>query len=239
MLKIVICEDNIQYRNTLSEYVESILSANCIPGKLVLVCENASQVRNFMDRQDANVFFLDIKLNSDEDGYELASKINENVRKPYIVFVTEHLEYLLLGYKVRPFDFLPKPVTKVVLESCILNIYKDYLESSEASSNDPGKLRVSTGGKIMLIKKNDIIYIEKFNKISVIHTVNSDITCYESLSNLEKLLLGSGSFVRCHKSYLVNKTYISEIRMNTLDIVFDTGHRCFIGKTYKDALLGK
>jgi two-component system response regulator AgrA len=153
MLKIVICEDNIQYRNTLSEYVESILSANCIPGKLVLVCENASQVRNFMDRQDANVFFLDIKLNSDEDGYELASKINENVRKPYIVFVTEHLEYLLLGYKVRPFDFLPKPVTKVVLESCILNIYKDYLESSEASSNDPGKLRVSTGGKIMLIKK--------------------------------------------------------------------------------------
>ena len=238
MLEIVICEDNVQNLSTFYRYISGIISVNSLPGRIVLSCGSPGQVREFLKHSPANVFFLDIDLGAEENGYELAKKIREAVQKPYIVFITGHLEFSLLGYKVRPFDFLPKPVTKDILEKCLLDIHEDYMKSSVEEHPEDDRLTIDSAGKVHFIKKRDIVFIEKFDKVSIIHTTSSNISCYKSLSDFEKLLSLDSSFVRCHKSYIANRNYIAEISMENSEIVFDTGHRCFMGKKYKENLLG-
>ncbi|MPM94213.1 hypothetical protein SDC9_141358 [bioreactor metagenome] len=49
----------------------------------------------------------------------------------------------------------------------------------------------------------------------LIHGKTGSHVCYVSISALEKKLAGS-SFFRCHVSYLINLSYIREIRSDSL-----------------------
>ena len=111
VLRIIICEDNAEYLNLLEDYVNHTLESGNIAGEVVCAATHPDEVESYLTQGDANVFLFDIDLNSDKNGYELAVKIRENNPEAYLVFISEHLEYVFQSFKVRPFDFLPKPVT--------------------------------------------------------------------------------------------------------------------------------
>jgi len=111
VLRIIICEDNAEYLKLLEDYVNHTLESGSIAGEVVCAATHPDEVESYLTQGDANVFLFDIDLNSDKNGYELAVKIRENNPEAYLVFISEHLEYVFQSFKVRPFDFLPKPVT--------------------------------------------------------------------------------------------------------------------------------
>lgn len=45
------------------------------------------------------------------NGIELVNKICTTNKVMYVIFTTAHLEYGILAYKCKTFDFLPKPIT--------------------------------------------------------------------------------------------------------------------------------
>lgn len=236
MLKIAICEDDPVYLELLSGYVLDILSENRIPGELVCKTGNPSTIRKFLETHDANVFLLDIDLGCDTDGYALAQWIGKSVKRKYIVFVTEHLEFLLQAFKAHAFDFLPKPATKSILNRCLTDVYHDYLIcGSEPASS--GEMAVKSGASTHYINMSDLVYVEKTGNKSVLHTIQGDISCYRSLESFEAELRNVSRFVRCHKSFLVNRRFIQEIRWAKSQIVFTTGQVCDIGRKYRKAVM--
>ncbi|MCX7921535.1 MAG: LytTR family DNA-binding domain-containing protein [Clostridia bacterium] len=236
MLQIVLCEDNQLYLNSIANTVKKILSQNNINGKIVCKATDAKTVENYLKHNMANVFFLDIDLKSKETGYNLAEKIREYNIQAYIVFVTCHFEFVLQAFKVQCFDFLTKPVTEEILEQCLLRIYRNYLATTSIPLNNDRCIEIKSGSNIYKIKTKDIIYIERQGFRTIVYTVYSEISCYETLDAFEKML-SDKNFVRCHKSFIANKAYMSEIHLKEKVIFFETGQKCYIGPKYKKELV--
>ena len=95
----------------------------------------------FISDHSPNVFFLDIDLNSKWSGLDLASIIHEKSSDAYIVFISQYTNLVFQSFKVRPFDFLPKPVTKKDLGDVLMEINNDYLKKFDVDR--PGALLIS------------------------------------------------------------------------------------------------
>jgi two-component system response regulator AgrA len=210
--------------------INRIIEKNQINGKIVLKADNPYTVQEFLKNNKANLFIIDIDLKVQFSGLELAKEIREKINSVYIVFVTAHLEFVFNSFKVKPFDFLPKPVTEEIIEQCIKDVYDDYIINFNQEKDRI--IEIKSGQVIYKIKINDIILIEKKDSRTIIYTATNMIQCSE---NLEKIscMLDEESFIRCHKSFICNKKYISEVRLKTGEIIFETGHSCLLGRKYR------
>ncbi len=230
MLQIVLCEDNSRTLNNLEIIIERIIEKNHINGKIVLKADNPRTVQEFLKNNRACLFIVDIDLKAQITGLDLAKEIRETINNAYIVFITGHLEYVFNSFKVKPFDFFPKPVTEEIIEQCIKDVYDDYIINF--SHEKEKVIEIKSGQVIYKIKINDIILIEKNASRTIIYTATNLIQCSE---NLEKIIsmINEESFIRCHKSFICNKSYISEVRLKTGEIIFETGHSCLLGRKYR------
>ncbi|WNS47071.1 LytTR family DNA-binding domain-containing protein [Paenibacillus sp. MMS20-IR301] len=237
MLEFIICEDNEIYLELIAGWVKEILTELSIPGHIALATDDPVKVAPYITQGSGNVFLLDINLNTSTNGLDLARQIRETSTLSYIVFITENSQYLLDSFRVRPFDYLPKPVAWNKLKQCIADIHRHHTDHSSAALPAEDFIEIKFSTNIHRIKKTDIIFIEKFRNKSVIHTLYGDVTCYLSLDYFESKLTDTASFVRCHKSYIANKLHIKEVRFNALEIVFQSGDICGIGRKYKQGLI--
>jgi two-component system response regulator AgrA len=201
---------------------------------IVLDSSKTKQVEEYIKTHRPNVFFLDIDFHAEKSGIELASIIHEKIEHAYIVFISQYTNLVFKSFKVRPFDFLPKPVSKDDLENVLLEIQKDKEKSIYVDR--PECLSIKIGNQIYQIPKQGIIFFEKFKNKCIIHSVNKTIYCYQSLDMIfEKL--EDPNFIRCHKSYIVNKTFIEKIDMPEKEIILHNGQKCYIGGKFKKDLI--
>ncbi len=230
MLEIVLCEDNSRTLNNLEILINRIVKKNSINGKIVLKADNPYSVEEFIKNKSANVFILDIDLKVDSTGLDLARKIREKNNRAYVIFITCHLEYVFSSFKVKPYDFLPKPVTEEIIEQCIKDVYNDYILNFKLEKDKV--IDIKSGQVVYKIKVDDIVLIEKKDSRTIIHTAVNLIQCSENLDKIGSML-NEDYFVRCHKSFICNKNYIKEIFLKTGEILFETGHSCLLGRKYR------
>ena len=81
----------------------------------------------------------------DRDIAEQIRKKNKNI---YIIFITGHLEYALVAYKYKTFDYIPKPVVSERLELTISRLFED-IKSSVSNF-------IKVGNSQMLIREKDV-----------------------------------------------------------------------------------
>ncbi len=226
MLNFAICDDNINILDRLDKMLESIFISHNIDANVVLKTTSSKDLLEFMENTVINVLILDIELNSEISGIELAKKIREKNKSIYIIFSTGHLEYALLAYKVKTFDYLPKPLTIERLTDTILRLVND-------AQNSPKKY-IKLGNKSIMINQDSIYYIQKNGMKLVFHTECNDYEVYSSFNKIQDYL--PSNFVRCHKSYIANINKIKDIKSSNT-ILFDQKNACYIGPKYKNNFL--
>ena len=144
----------------------------------------------------------------------------------YIIFSTGHLEYSLLAYTVKTFDYLPKPITIERLEITINRLLEDMQSSN--------KKYIKIDNKTIL-NPEEINYIKK-DGMKLVFCSNSDKhESYNSFNKIKNIL--PDNFVRCHKSYMANINNIININTKNNIINFDNNLSCEIGKKYKNNLM--
>jgi len=236
LLEIVVCEDNQEYRNLITSSLDQIIVENKINASIVLECDSPAIVEKYIGLNAPNVFFLDIDLNAELNGIDLAAMIHEKFADSYIVFISQYTNLVFKSFKVRPFDFLPKPVTKEELAGVLLEINNDYQKRFDVEK--PDFLQIKIGGKIYQLPKHEIVFLEKFGNKCIVHTQNKTVYCYQSLETISEKL-DNGNFIRCHKSFIVNKSFIEQINLSEMEIILQDGQKCFIGNKYKKDLLSE
>ena len=222
MLQVVVCDDNDKILDRLCKMLESISIKNNIDTNICLKTTSAEEVLEFSKKNIANVFILDIDLKTDFSGIELAKKIRDSNKNAYIIFSTGHLEYVLMAYKVKTFDYLPKPITGEKLEETLLRLVNDMEEDSKKY------IHINN----VILDKNEINFIHRNGMKLVFSTPHKDYEVYTSFNKLENCL--SENFVRCHKSYIVNVDKIKNVETNKNLISFENNDTCFIGPKYKN-----
>lgn len=229
MLNFVLCDDNINALHRFSKLLELVFVNNELDGHISLISSDANEVLNFIKNDEVDVVILDIDLQSNMSGLDLANKIREINKKIYIIFATAHLEYLILAYKCKTFDYLTKPISLNNLESTILRLFNDVYEDTSNSSF------IKINNKNTIIKADSVCYIEKDNTKLIFKSNTADYSVYSSFNKIQNSL--PSNFVRCHKSYIANINNIESINDSTIHFDKTNKLTCYIGQGYKKKFL--
>lgn len=224
MLNFVICDDSQNAINKLSKMLESIIIQNNLDGQITFSSTNPSELLQYVKSNLVNVVILDIDLNDEISGLKLASLIRKQDKTIYIIFITGHLEFGLVAYRYKTFDYIAKPVTLERLQDTILRLYDDI------SENKPKYIRLNNNKTI--IPENSIKYIQKDGMKLIFTTDTRKYEVYNSFSKIENIL--PKQFIRCHKSYIVNLDKINHIDISSNIISFGNNEKCYIGPKYKN-----
>lgn len=225
MLNFVLCDDNVSFLNRLSKILDTIFIKHNFQAKIGFTSDDANKILKYVEENSTDVLILDINLKSNMSGLELAKAVRKFNKHLYIIFTTGHLEFSLLAYQVKTFDYLPKPVTLERLESTICRLFEDINHSPK---------RFIHVNPNTLVDPNDIEYIKKDGMKLVFYTKTKTYETYNSFSKIEPCL--PDNFIRCHKSYIANIDNIKNIESNTNKIIFDH-NQCYIGPKYKNKFM--
>ena len=80
----------------------------------------------------------------------------------------------------------------------------------------PSRIEIATATAQRYVDPDDVVYVEASGKHCLIHCVGETISFKSLLSEVESQL--PGSFLRVHRSYLVNTAHVTGMRRFTLDL---------------------
>jgi len=233
MLNFVICDDNKLILDRLSNMLETIFIKHNINAKVSLTSTKPQDVLDYLKSNTVHVLFLDIDLKSTISGLDLADLIRKFNKDVYIIFTSAHLEYILLAYKCKTFDFIPKPMVIERIEETVVRLMDDINYSGKKTSF----IRLDNNNTI--INQDNVNFIKKDGMKLVFYTDTRTYETYNSFNKISESL--PSNFVRCHKSYIANVNNISDVHTKDNTIIFDsnlsTGTKCYIGPKYKNKLM--
>jgi two-component system, LytTR family, response regulator len=215
MYSAIIIEDEFPARLRL----EQMLGHHKDNVKLLGQADTGKAAIELTNKYRPDVVFLDIHL-PDINGFEVLQALDYH---PMVIFTTAYAEYAVQAFEVFSVDYLVKPFDDLRFKKAIDKISQfqhlvpvpDYAKMATLFFEAQRKpkqtsLAVKSGHKILLIDYEDITYLKADDKYVTVSTAtNKTYLCEKSLGMLEENL--PDQFIRVHRSYLINKTWIAEI----------------------------
>lgn len=223
MLNFVICDDNLNILDKLEKMLETIFTKNNFEASVSFKSDDAEEILAYVEDNCVDVVMLDINLKSNKSGLELAEKIRKKKKNTYIIFTTGHLEYAMVAYKYKTFDYLAKPLTYDRLEDTIIRLFED--------ANGSTKQYIKIDNKNTIVDESEVQYIKRDGMKLIFHTTNRDYDTYSSFNKFEEKL--PKTYIRCHKSYIANISQIKDVEPVSGTVTFRNGDICYIGPKYK------
>ena len=229
MLKVFICEDNVGQREYMTQCVNDIIQAEKLDMVVECSSDDPDEILSVLKQvNQTGVFFLDIDLNKRINGIELAEEIRKLQPRCYIIFVTTHSEmsYMTITYKVEAMDFIIKDNIREInnrVHQCLVNCqYLDKQRSEETIKN----YLVKFGDRVKAIPYDEILFFEVSNNSHkiILYAINCQIEFNGKMKELQKEL--DQRFVRCHRSYLINRDNIKEINEEESIVIMKNGITC-------------
>ena len=227
MLNFVICDDNLNILDRLEKMLDTIFCKNDFEAQVAFSSDNTEEVLNYISSNKVDVAMLDINLKSNKTGIELAKEIRKINKNIYIIFTTGHLEYAMIAYKVKTFDYIAKPINYDRLEETIIRLFEDV-------TSVPKKY-LKIDNKNTLVDESEVQYIKRDGMKLVFHTNSRDYDTYSSFNKFQDKL--PENYIRCHKSYIANTNQIKDVEPVSGTITFKSGDTCDIGPKYKSNLM--
>jgi two-component system LytT family response regulator len=204
MINILILEDEEYTR----KYLAKLVMEHPEVTKVTAVATGEEAVEEARARQP-EAALLDIELSQSDqvNGIKVAEEIAQVSPATRFVFVTGYARYALQSFTVHPFDYLLKPVDRKKLADTLTNL--------AAMQTEKSMIRVETipiRGRhaVELVPVEDIIFCEKIDRKTVIHTPRAEFATYRPLHELESALPAQ-FFIRTHKSFVVNLNMVASI----------------------------
>ena len=234
MLNFIILDDDALHNVNTNKRLQLIFQKYEIKAQIVLETTSPKKVMEYSlsNNTTNNVYLLDVNVNSDVNGIDVANTIRQQDVGSYIVFVSAHPEYVMPSLKTKVFDYLIKPVSIETLAECINSIYKDF---NKANSTKVQSIAIKSGFNLYTLAFDDIIFFEKYGHILVVHRLLGKIESSEPLDSIEPKL-DKKVFFRCHKSFIVNISHIVRVDFLNNIIYLKNDESCAVSKRCKKEL---
>lgn len=222
MYDVAICDDVKRDR----ELLKKDICENKNFEHLLRIHEYDSAEALLKDMRKINFFiiFMDIQMES-MDGEQAAEEIRKLDDAVVLVFCTGYAEPTLHSIEVQPYRFIKKNMPETEKRRYI----DESLEKMADASQIPAIQAIMERKKIIL-RPNDIIYIEKYRKYLKVHLTpaakkrhrilaenGDDIRIYDKLANLYGILKPYG-FGYPHNSYIINFQYIMSCKSEEIEL---------------------
>lgn len=231
MIRCIAIDDEPLSLTQIAKYIEKIPYL-----ELVGKCRDALDAMKVLNEETVDLMFVDINM-PDISGLDFVRSLSV---RPKVIFTTAYSEYAIEGYKVEAVGYLLKPFSFEDFMTTVDRVYRTIRENSgptntSAVVEQDNTLFVKNDYKINRINIDDIKYVESMGEYLRIFVEGQPkpLMPLMSMKHIEEILPES-SFMRVHRSYIVNLKKIQEI--SRMRIIFDDVY-VPVGDNYKQKFM--
>ena len=194
---------------------------------------SAEEAIGILNESSVDLVLLDINIQGEKDGIDLAQIINKDYFLPFI-FLTSYSDKATLerAKRTNPLAYLVKPINEKDLLTTIeiaINNYQDRIAFRHQNSKLKDSIFIKESYTFYKLKIKDILYAEAHDNYCFVYTKAKKFLINNTLKVLEERL-APWNFARVHRSFLVNPEVINKIEDGYIYIDI---HTIPISKKYK------
>ena len=214
MIKIIFCDDNIRYLESLMAYIQQE-SATIMPAEqdvsLGPVFDNGPAVLQYIENHHVDALFLDIDM-PEMSGFDVAKTVCREYPDIKIVFMSAYDNFVYSSFEYYPFAYLRK-------SHLAKEFPKIYSRLAEKLIKSDQQIRLVTTEGIKSVDSNSILYVESERNYCTVHlTYGTKYVCRSTLTSFEKEIAG-GDFFRIHAAFIVNLEHVERIMEDSTVLV--------------------
>ncbi|MCI8426518.1 MAG: response regulator transcription factor [Lachnospira sp.] len=200
MIKVMLVDDEPRIIMILQRVIEKNSEY-----EVVATSDNMTEALMQFNAHKPQVVFIDIELKG-SSGVDLAKVIMDMAPDTKIIFATAHSEYMSDAFSIYAFDYLVKPFDIERITHTL-----ERIAAKKKDDSDGKRLILKGKESISFIDIAKIVFIERENNATHIFTDDGgDYTTSMSMAEIEEKL-DSSTYLRSHKSYIINMMKISRI----------------------------
>ena len=215
-MKALLVDDEADGIRTLKKMLE----VYCPQVDVAASCFTAVMAKQLIEQIHPDVVFLDVQMPG-KSGLELLTELP--AKNFEVIFVTAHNEYMLQALQYSAADYLLKPVDEDRLIEAVQRVERklqagkkeeptDTLLHNLRNPGNPAEMRLClpTLKGFIVLRLEEIIYCEAERSYTIFHiTGGKTVTISRPLFDYDNLLKDT-SFLRIHKSFLINLYHVRE-----------------------------
>ncbi|TGD79898.1 LytR/AlgR family response regulator transcription factor [Hymenobacter wooponensis] len=228
LIRTLIVDDEPLARRRLAQLLAEV------PGyALVGQCRNGTEaLQRLTDAtQPVDLVFLDVQM-PDLSGLQVLEKLAGHPQ-PLVVFVTAYDHYTLQAFEAHVVDYLLKPVDPDRFARCLAHVrqlvaqrttyqlrhqlttlLREVAPPVAAPVLDQAPIEqflIKERGRLYFVRADQAQYLEASGNYVTVHALGQQHSIRSTLSQLEGKL-NPATFIRIHRSLIVNSAYIKELR---------------------------
>jgi len=220
LLDIFICEDSSEFLYRIEKIVGNCIKTEKLNATIACTTTHPKKILQYIKQNKVfGLYFLDLDLKCDMNGFQLADEIRKHDPRAFIVIITSDSESKSLSFEyiIEAMDYITKGIFNFEerICNCLCTAHSRYTERNKCMS-EKLCLKLSedtvisgdtelTRGSTVYVDFADILFIETTPSKTHQIIVNCISAKYMSRNDLNKVIsLLDEKFVRCHKSFIVN-----------------------------------
>ena len=218
-IKAIIIDDESLARKLVRNYLSDFPEIEVLDE-----CNDGFEAVKSISKHNPDLIFLDVQMPK-IDGFELLEILDY---KPHVIFTTAFDQFALKAFEASATDYLLKPFNKERFSQAIdkfriafnknepVTNSKRVLETISDIAESIQRIAVKEGSEIKIIPATQIRYLEAYDDYVKIFTTEKMYLKKQTLSFYERSL-SQESFVRIHRSIILNLSELSKIEQAEKD----------------------
>ncbi len=210
MIKVILIDDEPLACDLVQEYLAAYPQI-----EVVARCHDGFEGMKAINEHKPDLILLDIQMPK-ITGFEMLELLDE---PPAVIFATAFDEFAIKAFESNAVDYLLKPFSKDRFDKAIQkflennepaqgNVQKVVEEATQAKNQN--RVVIKDGSKIRIIPIKEIVRLEADDDYVKIFTEQGNFMKKKTLTHFENTL-SEDSFVRVHRSHLINISHITRI----------------------------
>jgi two-component system, LytTR family, response regulator len=228
-IKVIIADDDFPSRYILSQFIQLLPEF-----EVVGESTNGLELIHLVMKEKPHLVLADINM-PHLNGVEAVKSCKEFFPGLHFIFTTGSDEFAIEAFNINAIDYILKPIEKtrlfVALEKVKKSIQLQSMQVENVPRKNKNKLSIKSNNTFLYLPLEDMFFIEKEGRKSILHTAHDRYETTESLQELAGRL--PDFFYKSHRSYLVNLKKIKKI------VSFGESYLAYFSTTDKVAHISK
>jgi two-component system LytT family response regulator len=239
-IRTIIADDEVLARQKLLQLLQDDADV-----QIVGEGANALETIDLVQFTNPDLLLLDIQMPG-MDGFDIISSFTASGPRhpPRIIFTTAYDQFALRAFEINAIDYLLKPFTRERLRQAVGRA-KEYFSAVHegggatlraAEDRDTSRIVFKSKGRILFLPVSDIRWISAEENYIRICTEHDNHLLRETMARFETRL-DPKSFIRVHRSAIVNLQHVKEIRTDTPEgeafVLMQNGQKVPVSRSYR------